>query len=112
MLVHLCDLYMAPSVIPFINQVLQLVKFFYAQSYSKQKLSRKSAYVRSLEEEGRSWLPDQLNPYKEKEKCGTLWGFFVPVMLGGRLTVGCAREVEISKTKSPKMLLPADGLKS
>jgi len=38
--------------------------------------------------------------------------FFVPVMLGGRLTMGCAREVEISKTKSPKMLLPADGLKS
>ena len=74
MLVHLCDLYMAPSVIPFINQVLQLVKFFYAQSYSKQKLSRKSAYVRSLEEEGRSWLPDQVNPYKEKEKCGTLCG--------------------------------------
>jgi len=47
------------------------LKFFYAQSYSKQKLSRKSAYVRSLEEEGRSWLPDQVNPYKEKEKCGT-----------------------------------------
>ena len=21
--------------------------------------------------QGRSWLPDQVNPYKEKEKCGT-----------------------------------------
>lgn len=85
MLVHLCDLYMAPSVIPFINQVLQLVKFFYAQSYSKQK---------------------------ERKVWDTLGVFFVPVMLGGRLTMGCAREVEISKTKSPKTLLHADGLKS
>ena len=48
---------------------------------------------------------------KRKKSVGHFGVFFVPVMLGGRLTMGCAREVEISKTKSPKTLLPTDGLK-
>ena len=40
------------------------------------------------------------------------WGLVPVMLLGGRLTLGCAREVEIRKTKSPKTLLHADGLKS
>ena len=47
---------------------------------------------------------------KRKKSVGHFRVFF-PVMFGGRLTTGRAREVEISKTKSTKTLLPADGLK-